>query len=54
VIKALGLWDYVSSRAIQILSGTAMPLGPGQKRPTDQDKLKYHLAEAKRIREAND
>jgi len=54
VINALGLWQYVSGRALQILTGTALPLGHGQKRPTDQDKLKHYLDEAKRIREANE
>lgn len=54
VMNALGLWDYVGGRAMKILSGTALPLGDHQKRPTDQDKLKYLLAEVERIREAND
>jgi hypothetical protein len=53
ILNALGLWDYVGGRALLMLSGTTLALGPGQKRPTDQDKLKHYLAEVKRIMEGN-
>lgn len=54
VMAGLGLWDAVPvGRILGLLRGESLKLPPGQKRPTDADRLRHYEKLVETIREAN-